>query len=135
LYSGHDYTLLALLSALRVPAYPEMGIAFGAFLLFELRKRMVGGSPQFTVDVFLNPEPFPLAHPAVSVTPCAASKPESFSNQHCRSVVKDLPLESLQYMVMASEQEPRSKDGRYGATATMPNSLAGTEHARAAASI
>lgn len=136
LYSAHDYTILTLLSALRVPAYPDMGIGFGAFLVFELRRRDTPTGSQLTVDVFLNPEPFPWAHADGTTSSFAVSRPTTFCNRHCHSVITDLPLESLQYMTQSTTSNAAAAGGRgYGATARMSNSLAGTEHARAAASI
>ena len=55
LLSGHDYSIVCLLAALRVPDYPAKTVGFGAHLVLESRRSAEGN---VTVSCLLNCEPF-----------------------------------------------------------------------------
>jgi len=86
LYSGHDYTILVLLAALRQRKYPPRALDFGAFVQlqlvrFEGRDSLRGG---------LCPAPFPFAAEGSALTLSA----------HCpESLFEDLPLEGFTHML------------------------------------
>jgi len=103
--SAHDYTILALLSALRVSAYPGRVMSFGAFVVLELRRSRgaPGRAPAFTVDVLLNAEPFPHAS-----TSRLSSRPLRLCSGGTRALVSDVPLESLAFLAEAASAPRRA---------------------------
>lgn len=118
--SAHDYTLLSLLAALRVGSYPSRVVAFCAFLLFELRRwKPLAGSGEtetrWTIDVYLNTEPFPFAR-GPEGGPKAATQ---LSTAHMERIISDLPLESAQYLV--GNTAPARPASGYGAMGTLPS--------------
>jgi hypothetical protein len=98
-YSGHDYTILALLAALRLPSHPSGCIGFGAFMTFELWRddSAAGGGDRgggndhsgLSVTVRLCANPFPHAASGKPTELVAALEP----------VVEDVSLSSLLAMV------------------------------------
>jgi hypothetical protein len=71
IFSGHDYTILSLLTALGIRSYDHV-LGFGAFLLFEVvttTQSLVTNDPSaFSVRVRLNATPFPEPSFSDSVT-------------------------------------------------------------------
>ncbi len=88
LYTGHDYSLLVLLAALRQRQYPEQALDFGAFIELQLIRQRSSGN--ISVRGVLCAAPFPYAsHGAASALQPAERTP----------VLPAVPLEALQYML------------------------------------
>jgi hypothetical protein len=95
-FSGHDYTILALLAALRLPSHPSGCIGFGSFMIFELWRDDSGaagsgggGSGRLSVTVRLCTNPFPHASSGKPTELVAVLEP----------VVEDVALSGLLSMV------------------------------------
>ncbi|KAA0160726.1 hypothetical protein FNF28_05362 [Cafeteria roenbergensis] len=113
------YQTTYLLEVMELGSYPARVVAFGAFLLFELRRwKPLEGSGEtearWTVDVYLNTEPFPFAR-GPEGGPAAATQ---LSTAHLERIISDLPLESAQYLV--GNAAPARPTAGYGAMGTLP---------------
>ena len=86
LYSGHDYSLLVVLAALRQHEYPPHALSFGAFLRIQL----VSVDGLESIRVSLCCDPFPLAA-------CGFAAHIGPIKEQC--LVADLPLEAIEYML------------------------------------
>jgi hypothetical protein len=87
-YSAHDYTILGILSSLKLRSMPEDLLEFAAYLLFELVETQgESGVPVRNVRIRLAPRPFPNARRRfpLDLVPTYTS------------VVDDLPYESFSH--------------------------------------
>ena len=105
-YSAHDYTLLALLAALKVPKHPSLCVGFGSFMLFETYEAMVPRAPpprssgpassfthrNATVTIRMCAEPFPMAR-------AKAGYPSDLDVTGLETVAEDVSLDSLLHLV------------------------------------
>ena len=114
IFSGHDYTILALLATLRFPAYSFPVLGFGAYLLVECYRSprpSETGAPvdALVVDIRLNPHPFAGA---------ADGDPTTVKTDSTITIATEVDLATFEYLVQRMEPPPLRSDALSGATAS-----------------